>query len=269
MQHGMNQTDYKYFTALLNGEISLSKLPNRLVQENAFQNLKDAGIIEVIKAGRGKTVRIINNEAFTKFLRTNFPDAAGSNSRASNIAKFRNSKATRNQGYDVCFLRGAQMIRINDTEIDIEENTNNFGLFAVSNSNIGVNKLCIVENLEAFMNAESIFDSDFVFLHKYGRLGTGLLSRITAKEVIVFSDYDLIGLNEYLLIKKAFPSASLYIPKDFDLLFSKYSALLPEKQTASTAVKNSKDELVIKLRDKILKTNRILEQEILLHSHES
>lgn len=269
MQHGMNQTDYKYFTDLLSEDISLSKLPGRLVKESAFQNLRDAGILEIVKAGRGKTVRIINHEAFTKFLRVNFPDAAENNSRASNIAKFRNSKAASNQGYDVCFLRGTQKIRINDTEIDIKEYTKKYGLFAIANSNIAVNKLCIVENLEAFMNAEFIFDSDFIFLHKYGRLGTGLLSRITAKEVIVFSDYDLIGLNEYLLIKKTFPLASLYIPNDFDNLFSKYSALLPEKQTASTAVKNSLDEVVIKLRDKILKTNRFLEQEILLHKNES
>ena len=269
MQHGMNQTDYKYFTDLLSGDISLSKLPVRLVKESAFQNLKDAGILEIVKAGRGKTVRIINHEAFAKFLQVNFPDATENNNRASNIAKFRNSKATSNQGYDVCFLRGDKLIRINDSEIDIKAYTENYGLFAVANSNISVNKLCIVENLEAFMNAELIFDNGFVFLHKYGRLGTGILSRITAKEVVVFSDYDLIGLNEYLLIKKSFPSANLYIPNDFDYLFSKYSAVLPEKQTASTAVKNSLEEVVVKLRDKILKTNRFLEQEILLHNNES
>jgi len=265
----MNQTDYKYFTELLNGEISLSKLPNRLVRGTAFQNLRDAGIIDVMKAGRGRNVKIINQESFEKFLQINFPDAIENNTRASNIAKFRNSKAVSSQGYDICFLRGYKAIQINDANFDLNEFTTKYGLFAFANSTIRVNKLCIVENLEAFMNAHNIFGEDFTFLHRYGRMGTSILNKITAEEVLVFSDYDLIGLNEYLLIKRVFPSALLHVPENFDLLFSKYSTILPEKQTASASVKDSKEELVIKLRDKILQTNRFLEQEILLHKNES
>ena len=81
---------------------------------------------------------------------------------------------------------------------------------------------------------------------------------------MVFSDYDLIGLGEYLRVKETFPHATLYIPENFTALFEKYAAPLPEKQVAAGKVKDSTEKIVVEIREMVLKSNRFLEQEILL-----
>jgi hypothetical protein len=109
-----------------------------------------------------------------------------------------------------------------------------------------------------------LFDTPYTYLHKYGRVGTEFLKRIQANEVMVFSDFDLIGLNEYLKVKEVFREAALFVPANFDSLFERYSTPLPEKQLASALVRSSTDPVVRKIREMVLKSNRFLEQEILL-----
>jgi hypothetical protein len=119
------------------------------------------------------------------------------------------------------------------------------------------------------LNAERIFDLSYTFLHKYGRIGEDFLKRIKADELLVFSDYDLTGLNEYLKIKEFFPQANLYIPDDFHLLFEKYSTELPERQVATGKLRNCTEAVVVEIREMVLKANRFLEQEVLLIKNES
>jgi len=107
---------------------------------------------------------------------------------------------------------------------------------------------------------------DFLFAHKYGRIGKDSISMIQAKEILVFVDYDFNGLDEYLRIKDVFNNAELYLPQNYDELFEKYSqALSGNKAKMSNSVKNSKDSVVIKIREQVARTNRFLEQEILVN----
>jgi len=265
----MKEVDFKYYYELKKGEMSFSNIPIGITRSNTFKQLSDAGILGITKAGRGKTVRILNPLAYETFLTTYFPENIAGNTRAANIIKLRNSKAKKRQGSNICFLRGAGKITVNNHTVDLREVTKLYGLFAVYDPNLFIGKLCIIENLETFLNAEKIFDLSYTFLHKYGRIGEGFLNRINVNELLVFSDYDLIGLGEYLKIKESFPQASLYVPKNFNLLFEKYSTPLPEKQVATGRVKNCTEGVVVEIRDTVLKSNRFLEQEVLLIKNES
>jgi len=58
----------------------------------------------------------------------------------------------------------------------------------------------------------------------------------------------------------------LYLPTNYSKLFEKHSASLKgNKAKMSNAVKNSKDSIVVKVREQVARTNRFLEQEILIN----
>jgi len=260
----MKETDFKYYHELSTADTSFSKIPLSITRSDAFKSLCDANIIRINKIGRGKVVKVVNEPAYNKFLNTHFPDNVIGNSRAANISRLRSSKAGKREGSNISFLRGSGKITVNGFAVALEEYTKKYGLFSAYNPTLSIEKLCIVENLESFLNAEKLFEVSYTYLHKYGRIGIEFLRRIQATEVLVFSDFDLIGLNEYLRVREVFPKAMLFVPVNFDDLFEKYSAPLPEKQLASALVKGSTDPVVMKIREMVLKSNRFLEQEILL-----
>ena len=82
---------------------------------------------------------------------------------------------------------------------------------------------------------------------------------------MVFSDYDLVGLNEYLEIKEANATAQLYVPDNFEDLFDKYSKGTDKLlgQIMTEKVKVSLDPSVIEIRELVIRSNRFLEQEAL------
>ena len=261
---GVKELDLKYYLELQQADITLSRLPASITQSDIFKHLVETRIVIFTKNGRGKIVSVNNNDSYQKFIQRYFPQQVAGNSRAANIARLRNSKAKQRKGSNISFLRGSTSIQVNGITIDLLDYTTKFGLFSAYNPELVVNKLCFIENLEVFLGAETIIDPSYTYMHKYGRIGKEFLTRIKAKEILVFPDYDLVGINEFLTIQKAFPGAVLYLPDNYDTLFEDVAADLPEKQVASTAVKNSTDPLIVKIRDMVIRSNRFLEQEILL-----
>ncbi|MCB0745001.1 MAG: hypothetical protein KDC67_13920, partial [Ignavibacteriae bacterium] len=60
--------------------------------------------------------------------------------------------------------------------------------------------------------------------------------------------------------------AQLYLPSNYNELFDKHSASLKgNKAKMSNLVKNSQDSIVIQIREQVARTNRFLEQEILIN----
>src|SRR5690606_34819693 len=144
---------------------------------------------------------------FEKFFKTSFPEQNVSKSKSGNIKKYRNSKATKVYNNPIFLLRGFNSFQINNQLVDIKKQTIDFGLFSVIPNSIIADKICFVENLETFLNAEKLLGINYLFVHKYGRIGKESISMIRAKEVLVFVDYDFNGLDEYLRIKEVFGNA--------------------------------------------------------------
>jgi 5S rRNA maturation endonuclease (ribonuclease M5) len=263
----MKEVDFKTYKLLFESKtVSKSVIPKSVFQSDIFQNLLRAEILESFKLGRGFKIEVSKENEFKKFFKTSFPEQHVSKSKSGNIKKYRNSKATKIDNNPIFLFRGFNTFQINNQLVDIEKHTRNFGLFSVIPNSIIVNKICFVENLETFLNAEKLLDKEYLFTHKYGRIGKESISMINAKEVLVFVDYDFNGLDEYLRIKEVFTNAELYLPTNYNELFNKHSASLKgNKAKMSNSVKNSKDPLVIKIREQVARTNRFLEQEILIN----
>jgi len=263
----MKEVDFKTYKLLFESKaVSKSAIPKSVLQSDIFQNLLRAEILESLKLGRGFKIEVSKEDEFEKFFKTSFPEQHVSKSKSGNIKKYRNSKATKIDNNPIFLFRGFNSFQINKQLVDIEKHTREFGLFSVIPNSIIANKICFVENLETFLNAEKLLGNEYLFTHKYGRIGKESISMINAKEVLVFVDYDFNGLDEYLRIKEVFTNAELYIPNNYKELFNKHSASLKgNKAKMSNAVKNSKDSLVVRIREQVARTNRFLEQEILIN----
>jgi hypothetical protein len=86
--------------------------------------------------------------------------------------------------------------------------------------------------------------------------------------ITFFGDYDLLGLDEFLKLKEIQSHSNFFIPDNFDTLFNSYSQIFDGNkkfnQNLTSRVKNAVDPTITKIRDLVLKNNRILEQEALL-----
>jgi 5S rRNA maturation endonuclease (ribonuclease M5) len=268
----MNKIDYDFLAKLKTNKISYSSIPKSVKNAAYFENFIAAKVIILEGNINRGFIRLNENETdyFDEFIKNNFPDAISESiNKAENIKTFRNSKARATASNNIIFLRGNQQVIINDIAVDLAFHTQNFGVFAVALQNLCCEKICFVENLAAFLAAEKLISEDYIFIHTYGRVGEKLLQKIQTKHVLVFSDYDFIGLDEYLKFKSYFENSQFFMPPNYDAIFDKYNRPLANKnkettQKPSKNVQNSTDEVVVKIRTQVFKTQRFLEQEILI-----
>lgn len=262
----MKEHDYKFYSELRNRSISVNDVPKSVKKSLHYQNLFAAKTLDTEKSGRGSKIIIKNILSFESFYSKYFSEEVITNiTKSSNIKKLRDSKARRTKSPSIFFIRGFRNIKLNAENIDLGHYTNSFGLFSVRQPKIETDKICFVENLDSFLQAEKLFGDDFIYLHKYGRIGIDSLKEISAGQVVVFVDYDFNGIDEYLRIKSVYKNATLFIPQNFDELFENYSKVIDGKQQQSERVAQSKLKEVIRIRELVAKTNRFLEQEILIY----
>jgi len=262
----MKEHDYKFYSELRNRSISVNDVPKSVKKSLHYQNLFAAKTLDTEKSGRGSKIIIKNIPSFESFFSKYFSeDEITAITKSSNIKKLRDSKARKTKSPSIFFFRGFTNIKLNEENLELSKYTNLFGLFSVQQPIIQTDKICFVENLDSFLKAEKLFGNDFIYLHKYGRIGAESLKEISATEILVFVDYDFNGLDEYLRIKSVYENAILFIPENFDKLFENYSKVINGKQQQSERVAQSKLKEVIRIRELVAKTNRFLEQEILIH----
>ena len=269
----MNQTQAKfYFELLKKGEKQKSQIGKTIQASHKFKALERAGILTFEGRGRGECLVVTQPENYQKFLAKNFPqgDPTGENAPQSAIesnARLRNSKKSTHTKTDhVIFLRGTTDAYVNGERVSLTEKTEKFGLFATKLDHLRVEKLCFIENKDTFLCAEKIIPKDYILFHPYGSTGEELVKKIEAKEILVFPDYDYVGLNTYLRFKEKHPQTRLYTTEDYDFLYANHSTPFDEKKKKpSELVLNSKDPVVIEIREQLEKNHKFLEQQALFY----
>ena len=259
----MNQTDFRTYKKLKEDSFITEKaIPKTVLSSPHFKGLVSSLIIEKTRSGRGFRYEINKPTEFDNFFKTYFPEDIEIKDKSDNVRKFRNSKIQKTVSTPIFMLRGFEMIKVSSNKINLEDYTNKFQLFACSTDKIEAKQICIVENLDTFLVAEKLLGQNYVFLHKYGRIGKESLSSLVTNHLLVFVDYDFNGLEEFLRIKEVFDFAQLYIPENYDELFNKYSqSLKGNKAEMTKRIKQSSDRNVIKIRESIIRNNRFLEQQ--------
>jgi hypothetical protein len=262
----MKEIDYKIYTELKKGSISMGQIPKTVRNSQTYKNLLGAKILQTEKSGRGSKLIVKDQSSFNSFYSNFFSEEeVTSISKYSNIKKLRDSKSRKTVSANIFFIRGFKEIVINGEKVDLNKQTKQFGFFGVKLNTLEFPKICFVENLNSFENAEKLFGDEYIYLHKYGRIGFDAIKNIVAKDVMVFVDYDFNGLDEYLRIKNVFGNALLHYPNDFEELFKDYSKRIKGKQKQTKRVESSQLPEVIKIREMVSRSNRFLEQEILIN----
>jgi hypothetical protein len=259
----VNQTDFNTYKKLKEGAFLTEKeIPRTVLSSSNFKGLISSLILEKVKSGRGFRYKINKPTEFESFFNAYFPEDIEVKNKSDNVRKFRNSKIQKTVSKPIFMLRGFETIRLNGTELNLEDYTKQFQLFACNVEKIEASRICIIENLDTFLVAENLLGQGFVFLHKYGRIGKESLASIFTNQLLVFVDFDFNGLEEFLRIKEVFDFAQLYIPENYDELFGKYSqSLKGNKAEMTNRIKLSSDKNVIKIRESIIRNNRFLEQQ--------
>ena len=185
-----------------------------------------------VKAGGGKRVEVANRDALLEWVGSNYPSGLdghepGLPPRAAAVADYRDSKAGQPLAARPVFMRGfgGAVLRRPGGEFPLAELTAAHGLAGVLVEAAapwqveGV--LGLVENFEMFMHAESVIPALDAVLWTAGRFSQHRLDWIAAMpevEVIHLGDYDPVGLDEYLRVRRAMPKGRtrLFVPDDFE-----------------------------------------------------
>jgi len=225
-----------------NGRLAESQLPRSA--RNLLEPLFVSGILVIEKAGRGEVVRVINQDAFDTWLPVHFPNHArqlilpdGSH-RARAVALRRDSKSTgRGVNRSVLHLRsfgnGETDLTIDGEVLAVDQLSQRYGIVAclihdesVIDMKRGVTLL--VENLESFLQAESMVPTATLALHSAGRVSDRLLACLARSDlgessILHLPDYDPVGLSDYLRLHSAVGDrVSLYVPDDLERRFEKF-----------------------------------------------
>lgn len=263
---GKKKITYNFFQKLKSQKVPCSQIPKSVRDLDVFKNLLASEILLLEGNWNRGFVHLKESERedFENFFRNLFPeDLIQESNRANNIRVFRDSKSRRTESNSVVFLRGVETIEVNAHKVELQSYTEKFGVFSTLLESLVCERLCFVENLESFLNVEKVISENYTFLHTYVRIGRSLLAKLKVKEILVFSDYDFTGLDEYLKFKDRFQNTQFFIPEDFDSLFEKYSRPLTNRNPSARVLRTN-DKTVIYVREKIFKTQKFLEQEILI-----
>ena len=261
-----NETELRSLQRLeREGEVARTQVPASIQKGNRFRQFLEAGILREVSRGSGSCYRVEQPEALREILDHHFP---GRHEKAEatavgNLHRLRDTKGGSRESTGVVLLRGNGPIRLNGHAFALGEATQRYGLAACRQPTIGAKRVCLVENLDSFLQAEDLLGLDWTLLHTYGRLGNTTLSGLQAERILHFGDYDFTGLNEYLKLKRLFPKAALYVPEELERSWETYSRPLKRGATATPAVIRSRERPVVRIRELLRTTGRFLEQQAL------
>jgi hypothetical protein len=263
----MSKIEFDFYTKLKNDKKVRKPIPATISKSSIFQSLVSSKIIEPIKRGKGY-IEVLKQESFDKFYANKFPNPhIDIKTEIDNQKKFRDTKATNIDKDRVIFIRGFRDIVVNNQTVDLREITQKYQLFSTVLRSMKVDKLCFVENLQPFLNAQELLGEEFVYIHFYGRFPKAdILKTIECKEYLHFGDYDFVGLSEYLRASTIYPNSDIFIPDNFEYLFKTYSKQRKEKDTIYKNVETSTDKKVIRLKELLKSTGDYLEQQIVMDS---
>lgn len=248
-----------------------------------LQSLFDAGVMEEVRSGPGRSLVVTNPMALQAFILSLYPSGLeGFNgdlpSRSRAVAERRDSKKTSAKRTSIVLVRGFNgcAFQKGESRLEVAKWTEFAGVAALCPDFVAgwsfSGKLGLVENLETFWHIEMIAPFVDLAIYNAGRIAADLLEWINSpgmmeSRVVHFPDYDPVGMDEYLRIKRACPQRSeLFWPPDLEELFGRFgkAQLLHDSSAILARLRKNDDpdvHAVVQLMDRF---GAGLEQEALL-----
>ena len=248
-----------------------------------LQSLFDTGVIEEVKSGAGRRLIVTNKTALQAFVLSLYPSGLKGiqgelPSRSKAVAERRDSKKAIGKRATVILVRGFNgcAFQKDGLQLQVAEWTQSAGVASLCLDSMAGwqcrGTLGLVENLESFWHIERIAPLVDLAIYNEGRIGADVLSWLNSPgmvkvKIVHFPDYDPVGMDEYLRIKRACPERTeLFRPNDLEKLFIRFGKekLLHDNRAVLARLRKSADNevrYVVELMDRF---GNGLEQEALL-----
>lgn len=236
------------------------------------------------KSGAGRRLAVRNPTPLAQFLLQHFPKTESQvrnlPPRVQGVARFRNTKRSRDTGEDIICVRGWRdgVLLRHGQPVPVVDATANCGLLAFllrPESPYELRgRIATVENITVFTHFERLCIGAPLALYAHGRLSGRILSWLASQtaaglEIIHVGDYDPVGLDEYRRLRNACAKGiSLYLLPNLAQLFRSYGNSSLLKRTHSQALlqrlRQVEDASIKTVLAHIDETNTGLEHEGLL-----
>lgn len=246
---------------------------------SAIEPLFHAGALREIRSGAGWRIVVDNLDAVRVYAESAYPQGleteGGRFNRSESVARFRNAKRGANFIGEPVLIRGFSDAPLVSPQGDLDvcalTKLCGTAVFVISDERHWVYKggrVALVENLEPFLRFEDRFKDFDAAIYCAGRMSVRLLGWLASQtfEVVHFGDYDPVGLQEYLRLKKTSGSrANLYVPENLRELVRLYGKpdLLRDSTAVLSGLRQQQDEMVKVVLQCLEDFGSGLEQEIL------
>jgi hypothetical protein len=250
-----------------------------------LQSLFATEVLEEVRIAGGRSVILCDQPALLAYVKKYYPsglekkiELKGS-PRSNAIAQLRDAKKTSVTDAEILSLRAGGSVDIlskNGKLLPLIEWCDIADVAAVrlddASQWTGSGLMAIVENLEVFLHFEKIgFETDLIY-YAAGRLSERALRWLSSPgmqlcRIVHFGDYDPVGVDEYLRLKKACPGrVEMYVPDNLEALLSQYGkpALLENSKALLSRLRMEEDETARYLVSLMDIYNCGLEQEVLV-----
>lgn len=275
----MHNASRKWLMNLLKiGSLPVSGVPR--VARAEINNLHSVEFIKWEKAGAGAKYIVVDEAAIRNLLDTT--GYHGDLSKLTPKAKAVALHSDAHKGRDKAMLlilsaAGHARWTEGDNILNVSDHVSRFGIASMlvrpgdqwhTGQPVG-----LVENLDPVVHAQQYFDKvgfqgSLIFYS--GWLSKAFLDWLTeikrAPSYVLFADYDIVGIKNYLLAKKRVGnSLSMYIPNNINELLMRFGNTEKLKsKSGRKLIESSDDPDAIRLYSTLLETGRGLDQESLL-----
>ena len=238
-----------------------------------LQSLFDSSVVEEVRSGVGRRIVVTNHTALQKFIQSIYPSglegiiAEDLPTRSRAVAECRDSKRASGKNPTTLLIRGFNVCTLhkNGSQLPVAEWTECAGVAALRLDFMTgwqhQGTLGLVQNLETFWHIEKIAPFGDMAIYAEGRIGADVLdwlgsTGMITSRIIHFPDYDPVGIDEFLRIKRACPErAELYRPPELEMLFARFgkAQLLQDSVAILSRLRKSTDadvRYVVELMDK-------------------
>ena len=247
--------------------LKIGRLPHSSVSKSSLpeiNNIKNQGFIDWEKSGRGVVYIIRDQNALKTLL-----DATGYHGSIKNLTSKARAVALHkdaHMGRDdtlLILLSATQDVvwRNHDLSINIYQIVRECGIASLlvkpADNWVTDAPIALVENLDLLVHATRYFKKinfQGSFLYYSGWVSKRIaawLERQKNTPITIFPDYDLVGLTNYLLLKKNIPNLQIYIPDKLTELIKRYGK--PEKLVLCIISKEDGTKFYLSTRKKFKK----------------
>ncbi len=202
--------------------------------------LIQGGVLDWTRSGAGRKLVLNDAKALSEFCRQRFPDAAlpaSGGSRVAGVARFRDTKAIRNDSAEIVSLRvwRDDALYKNGKPVGAAAATATHGVFSflfTPDSSYELRGRCaLVENPAVFTAFEQLHLSVGAVIYGHGRISNRTLDWLARNggsdfKLLHLPDYDPVGLSEFQRLHLLLGNrVVLHLPDDLEARFVQFSNL--------------------------------------------